>query len=366
FFLYTMAGSVPFLAAVILLGAESHAQTGRWSFDLDVLEQLRLAPGRETFVFAAIALACAVKSPLVPFHSWLPLAYREAPASATALMAGVMSKMGAYGFLRLALPLCPDAAGRAAPLLVGLAVLTLLYGALLALVERDYKRLAAWASLSHTGYIVLGLFAFAATSIHGAMVQILSHGLVAGGLFLVLGLLEQRRGAAYAQLDALAARAPRLAVLTMLFVLASLALPLTSSFTAELLVLLGAFGQGLGAWQAGAGAGLLVAALLAALGVVLGASYMLRFARRLVFAETPARLAGDPLADLRARELLALAPLVLLVLALGIRPGPFMAKTEPTVSALARPPAVLEADGTASSRAAGRVAAHARGAHGAR
>ncbi|MDP2008331.1 MAG: NADH-quinone oxidoreductase subunit M [Rubrivivax sp.] len=334
FFLYTMAGSVAFLAAVIVLGVEHQQQTGQWSFDIAALAALKLSPGTQMFVFLAIVLACAVKSPIFPFHSWLPLAYGEASPAGTALMAGVMSKMGAYGLMRLALPLAPDAAVLLAPLMVGLAAFSIVYGAVLALRQTHFKRLVAYASLSHMGYIVLGVFSFQATALHGAMFQILSHGVAVAGLFLLLGLLEERRGAAWLQLDALATRAPRMAVVLMGFVLASLALPLTSGFTAEFLILLGAFTQGLAAWSAGAGSGLLVAALAASLGVVLGATYMLRLARVLVFGDAGPAAQRVPLADLNGRELAALAAPLALILWVGLWPASLMSKIEPTVTQL--------------------------------
>jgi NADH-quinone oxidoreductase subunit M len=335
FFLYTMAGSVLLLAAVIYLGAENARQAGQWAFDFASLQALELSPVQQGLVFGAITLACLVKSPLFPFHAWLPLAYAEASPSATALMAGVLSKMGAYGFLRLALPLAPDAAVAYAPLLLGLAAVSIFYGAVLALRQRHYKLLVAYASLSHMGYIVLGTFSLQPTGLHGAMIQMLSHGLTVAGLFLLLGLLEQRRGAAYLQVHGLAARAPRFAVVTMLFVLASLALPLTSGFAAEFMVLLGAFAAGLARWQAGHGAGVLLATVVAATGVVIGATYMLRFARSLLFDDSALR---QPLApDLRPRELLALAPLLLLVFWIGVAPAAWMDRAEATVAQLARP-----------------------------
>ena len=334
FFLYTMAGSVLFLAAVILLGLEHQQQTGNWSFDLDALGRLAISPRKQMFIFAAIALACAVKSPIFPFHSWLPLAYGEASPSGTALMAGVLSKMGAYGFIKLAIPLCPDVAPVVAPYMVALAVVSILYGAVLALRQTHVKQLVAYASLSHMGYIVLGVFSFQHTAIQGALFQILSHGLSVAGLFLMLGLLEQRSGAAYTQTTALSTQAPRLAVVWMLFTLASLALPLTSGFTAEFMILLGAFTQGLQAWQAHAGVGLLLAALAASLGVVLGATYMLRLAKCLLYGE--AAPATKPMADLRGRELLALAPLLVLIFCVGVWPAPLMSKVESAVSQLAR------------------------------
>ena len=342
FFLFTMAGSVLFLAAVILLGVESLRQTGHWSFDLDVLYGLPLAGDKETFVFVAIALACAVKSPIFPFHAWLPLAYREAPPSATALMAGVLSKMGAFGFVALALPLCPTAAPRFAPLMMALAVASILYGAVLALRQKHYKQLVAYASLSHMGYIVLGVFTFQATGLHGALFQILSHGVAVAGLFLLLGLLEQRCGPDYLRIDSLAIRAPRLATMLMLFILATLALPLSSGFTAEFLILLGAFSRGVTSWNAGAGAGVLITAALASAGVVLGATYMLRFARALLYGDAGA---SEPrLADLGPREMLAFVPLLLLVLWVGVWPAPWMDNVEAVVAQLARPGTTLGAD----------------------
>ena len=336
FFLYTMAGSVFFLAAVIVLGVAHQQQTGTWSFNIAALAALQLPPGTQLFVFGAVVLACAVKSPLFPFHAWLPLAYGEASPAGTALMAGVMSKMGAYGLFKLALPLAPDAAVVMAPLMVGLAAVSIVYGALLALRQTHFKQLVAYASLSHMGYIVLGVFSFQATALHGAMFQVLSHGVVVAGLFLLLGLLQERRGVDWLQLDALATRTPRLAVVLMLFVLASLALPLTSGFTAEFLILLGAFTEGLAAWASGGGFALLAAALAAALGIVLGATYMLRMARVLVFGDAGRTAGRRPLADLSGRELAALALPMSLVLWVGLWPAPLMHKIEPALAQLSR------------------------------
>ncbi len=345
FFLYTMAGSVLFLAAVIALGAESARQTGRWTYDLGTLYGLELSEGKETFVFIALALACAVKSPVFPFHAWLPPAYREASATGTALMAGVLSKMGAYGFIVLAVPLCPNVAPRAAPYVAALAVASILYGAVLALRQRQYKDLIAYASLSHMGYIVLGVFAFQAIARQGALFQVLSHGLAVAGLFLLLGLLEQRRGAAWQDTDALAARAPRLAVVVMLFVLASLALPLTSGFTAEYLILQGSMLRGLALVEGGGSATMLVLALAACTGIVLGATYMLRFARALVFGDASARALAMP--DLTARELAAVAPLLVLILWIGVWPASLTERTMPATARLAPATAVATAHGSA-------------------
>lgn len=331
FFLYTLAGSVLLLAAVILLGAASWQQTGSWSFEFATLSGLHLGWGTELFVFAAVVLACAIKCPLFPFHSWLPLAYGEAPASGTALMAGALSKMGAFGLMKLALPLCPNVSAVMAPYLVLWAVGSILYGAVAALRQEEFRRLVAYASLSHMGYIVLGVFSLQETALHGALFQMLSHGVAVAGLFLLLGLLEERLGASFREPAPLAAHAPRLAVVLMLFILASVALPLTSGFTSEFLILFGAFQKGMAAWRSGAGALLLVAVILASTGMVLGAGYLLRFARAILFG--PAR-EGVRLPDLNLREALAFAPLLLLIVWIGVWPAPFMAKTRNAVTGL--------------------------------
>lgn len=337
FFLYTLAGSVLLLAAVILLGVESLQQTGNWSFEFYTLYGLHLDWNTQLFVFSAVVLACAIKCPLFPFHSWLPLTYCEAPASGTALMAGVLSKMGAFGLLKVALPLCPQVAAVMAPYLVLLAVVSILYGAVLALRQEDFKRLVAYSSLSHMGYIVLGIFSFQQSSVHGALFQILSHGAAVAGLFLLLDLLEQRMGPACRTLNALSSRAPRLAVLTMVLVLTTVALPLTSGFTSEFLILFGAFQQGMTAWQAESGSVQLAAALLASSGMVLGACYMLRFARALLFGSVHDRL---QFRDLGLRETLAFGPLLLLIILIGVWPYRLMNKTQPAVAWLAERVAV--------------------------
>ena len=311
---------------------EALRQTGPWSFELGVLYGLRLDWNMQVFVFVAIMLACLVKAPLVPFHAWLPLAYYEAPASVTALMAGALSKMGVYGILKLALPLAPDVAAAAAPAMAALAVMSLLYGAVLALREEDYKKLVAYSSLSHMGYVVLGLFSLREAAIHGALLQMLSHGVAVAGLFVLLGMLEQRLGPSYRRATALSTAAPRFAIWLMLFVLTTVALPLTSGFTAEFLILFGAFAQGLAAWQAHAGTLLLIVALLAMTGMVLGATYMLRFARAILFGTGAG---AHRIADLRPAETVSLLPLLLVILVLGIAPAAVMSKVQSVAAQLA-------------------------------
>jgi NADH-quinone oxidoreductase subunit M len=223
------------------------------------------------------------------------------------------------------------AAAAATPMAV-LAVTSLLYGAVLALRETDYKRLIAYSSLSHMGYVVLGLFILRETALHGALLQMLSHGVAVAGLFALLGMLEQRLGPAYRQATALSSAAPRFAVWSMVFVLTTVALPLTSGFTAEFLILFGAFAQGLAAWQAHAGALPLVVALLALTGMVIGATYMLRYARAILFGTDNS---AHRIADLRPMEMASLLPLLLVILVIGIAPAAVMGKAESAVAQLA-------------------------------
>lgn len=349
FFMYTLAGSILFLAAVISLGLEALHQTGSWNFEFAALTSLHLGWNVQLFAFIAIMLACAIKCPLFPFHSWLPLAYGEAPPAGTALMAGALSKMGAFGILKLALPLCPDVARAAGPTIMILAVVSILYGAVIALKQTNFKQLVAYSSLSHMGYIVLGIFSFHQASVHGALFQILSHGIAVAGLFLLLGLLEQRLGKQYLDLTALSTHAPRLAVTLMLFILASVALPLTSGFTSEFLILFGAFQQGVTNLQANLGATVLTAVLLASTGMVLGAAYMLRFARVILYGH---RKPGVQVPDLNLREALGFAPLLILIIWIGVNPAPIMNKVNAAVATLiAQPQTIAQAQPAAQPAA---------------
>lgn len=331
FFMYTMVGSILLLAAVILLGVESLHQTGSWNFEFTTLYHLHLSTGAQLFVFAAVVLACLIKCPVFPFHSWLPLAYYEAPAAGTALMAGAMSKMGAFGLLKLAIPLSPEISAALAPTMILLSVISILYGAVLALRQQDFKKLIAYSSLSHMGYIVLGIFCLQQTSIHGSLFQILSHGVAVAGLFLMLDLLEQRMGPSYKKLNALSIHAPRLAVTLMLFILASVALPLTSGFTSEFLILFGGFQQGMQVFTAGGGKLILVSVILACSGMVLGAGYMLRFARTILYGKASDEIG---MKDMNLRETIAFVPLLVIVVVIGIWPYPIMTKAQNAVAQL--------------------------------
>lgn len=361
FFMYTMAGSILFLAAVIMLGMESLNQTGAWNFEFAALTSLKLDWNVQLFVFIAVMLACAIKCPLFPFHSWLPLAYYEAPPAGTALMSGALSKMGAFGIIKLALPLCPDVARAFGPEVMVFAVISILYGAIIALTQTDFKKLVAFSSLSHMGYIVLGIFSFHQAAMNGALFQILSHGVAVAGLFLLLGLLEQRLGREYLNLTALSTLAPRLAVMLMLFILASVALPLTSGFTSEFLILFGAFQQGIANLNANQGATVLVTVLLASTGMVLGATYMLRFGRAILYGRTRD---GVSIKDLSLGEGLGFVPLLAMVLFIGVNPLPIMNKVTSAVRALSTPPAIAPAQPAAAAQPAAPAQPVKGGAHG--
>jgi NADH-quinone oxidoreductase subunit M len=239
--------------------------------------------------------------------------------------------MGAFGLLKLAIPLSPEISVALAPTMIVLAVVSILYGAVLALRQQDFKKLIAYSSLSHMGYIVLGVFCLQQSSVHGSLFQILSHGVAVAGLFLMLDLLEQRLGASYKQLNALSTHAPRLAVTLMLFILASVALPLTSGFTSEFLILFGGFQQGMQTFKAGSGLLVLVSVILACTGMVLGAGYMLRFARAILYG----RASGDnEMSDMNLRETIAFMPLLVMIVVIGVWPYPVMTKAQNAVAQL--------------------------------
>ncbi len=295
FVLYTAFGSILMLAAVI-------------------------------WMFAAFALSFAIKVPMVPLHTWLPDAHVEAPTAGSVILAGVLLKMGTYGFMKLGFPMFPDATHAFTPALMTLSVVSIVYGACLALVQTDIKKVIAYSSISHLGYVMLGLVSLDLVGIQGAIVQMVSHGLVAGGLFTMVGMIYERcHSRAIADYGGLAKLLPVYSVFFAILTLASIGLPTTSGFTGEFMVLLGAFNA---AWpQHVAGYDLpLVLAVLAVTGVVLGALYMLWLAERMLFGE--AKAPHQPLHDLVAREKAILLALVVAIFALGLFPDGPLEKTE--------------------------------------
>jgi len=326
FVLYTAFGSILMLAAVIYLVYSLYQSTGITSFAFADLYRAELSLPVQTVLLAAFALAFAIKVPIVPLHTWLPDAHVEAPTAGSVILAGVLLKMGTYGFMKLGFPLFPDATHLLAPAIMTLAVASIIYGACLALVQTDIKKIIAYSSISHLGYVMLGLISLDLIGIQGAIIQMVSHGLTAAGLFLMVGMIYERcHSRELGAYGGLAKLLPVYSVFFMILTLASIGLPTTSGFTGEFLVLLGAFGASWQAYEQGVTYPL-VLAVAAVGGVVLGALYMLWFAQRFLFGATKAPEAQ--LRDLSFREEAILAAIVVAVFAIGLFPQEPMSKTE--------------------------------------
>jgi NADH-quinone oxidoreductase subunit M len=326
FILYTMAGSVLMLLGIIWLAYYHRLVTGVPSFDLVDLYALDVPGGPQTWLFLAFAVAFAIKVPLFPFHTWLPDAHVQAPTAGSVILAGVLLKMGTYGFLRFAFPLFPEATIAFLPWLATLAVIGIVYGALVAMVQPDMKKLVAYSSVSHLGFVVLGLAALNVNGVQGAVYQMLAHGVSTGGLFLVVGMLSDRRHTRQiAEYGGLKAVAPRLVASFLLITLASVALPGMNGFVGEFLILVGAFGST-------ALEGARVYTAIAATGVILSAVYMLWLFQRVNYGPiTNDKNRG--LRDLSVREWFVIAPVCALAVVMGILPGVFLRPMEPAVRA---------------------------------
>jgi len=327
FFLYTAFGSILMLAALIYLVFSLKASTGISSFAFEELYRAQLPMSLQVTLLSAFALSFAIKVPMVPLHTWLPDAHVEAPTAGSVILAGVLLKMGTYGFMKLGFPLFPDATRMFTPVLSALAVVSIVYGACLALVQTDIKKIIAYSSISHLGYVMLGLLSLELVGIQGAMIQMVSHGLVAAGLFLLVGMIYERcHTRELSAYGGLARLMPVYAVFFMIFTLASVGLPTTSGFTGEFMSLLGAFNA---AWPKHLDGNNtpLVLAVVAVTGVVLGAMYMLRFALTFLFGATNAP--HQPLVDLTLREKSILTVLAVAVFALGLFPDSALRKIEP-------------------------------------
>ena len=326
FVLYTAFGSILMLAAVIYLVVSLQAAGGVATFAFADLLHAKLPVDVQVILLAAFGLSFAIKVPMVPLHTWLPDAHVEAPTAGSVILAGVLLKMGTYGFMKLGFPLFPQATQLLAPAIATLAVVSIVYGACLALVQTDIKKVIAYSSISHLGYVMLGLVSFNLLGIQGAVMQMVSHGLVAGGLFLMVGMIYERcHTRDLAAYGGLAKILPLYAVFFTLLALASVGLPTTSGFTGEFLALLGYFTT---AWPLHvAGQSLpLVLAVTAVSGVVLGALYMLWLAQRLLYG--PVKAPHQPFTDLNGREKAILVALVAAIFALGLFPNEPLGKTE--------------------------------------
>jgi NADH-quinone oxidoreductase subunit M len=320
FFLYTLAGSLVMMVATLALVYE-HGTS-----DLGELARLlpRLAVDEQLAYFAAFALAFGIKVPIVPFHTWLADAHTEAPTSGSVVLAGVLLKMGTYGLARFCIGMLPGAAIAAAPWMMALGAIGIVYGALLAWAQTDLKRLVACSSVSHLGYVVLGLFALTPAGISGGMLQMVNHGLSTGLLFLLVGMIYERRHTrALDQFGGVAASMPVFALLFVVTVLSSAGLPGLNGFAGEYLILLGAY-------QASP-----LLCVVSVTGVIFGAVYLLMATRRVLFGPLT-NAANRALTDLGAREVALTLPLIALCVAIGVAPKPFLDKSAPAVDALVR------------------------------
>jgi NADH-quinone oxidoreductase subunit M len=320
FILYTMAGSVLMLLAILGLAYFHATATGAPSFDLLRLYALRVPPHLQFWFFLAFALAFAIKVPLFPFHTWLPDAHVEAPTAGSVILAGVLLKMGTYGLVRFAFPLFPQAAVFFAPKIAVLAVIGIIYGALVAMVQPDLKKLVAYSSVSHLGFVVLGITAMNTQGVQGAVYQMLSHGISTGGLFLVVGMLSDRRHTrAIAEYGGLKRVVPHLVAVFLLLTLSSIGLPGLNGFVGEFLILLGTFRADP------------ALAAAAASGLVLSATYMLWMFQRVNYGPvTDERNAH--LADLGPREWIVIVPVVAIAVVMGVLPNLFLRPIEPSVN----------------------------------
>ena len=348
FFLYTMAGSVLMLVAILWLYFHNRAVTGVPTFALDAFYALPLGPAEQTWLFLAFALAFAIKVPMFPLHTWLPDAHVEAPTAGSVILAAVLLKMGTFGFVRYAMPLFPSASAEFTPWIVGLSLVGIVYGALVAMVQPDLKKLVAYSSVSHLGFCMLGLYSLNSQGMAGGMMVMLSHGVSTGALFLLVGILYERRHTRLiADFGGLWKPMPVYATLFLIVTLSSIGLPGTNGFVAEFLVLLGAFRTN-PMW-----------AIIAATGVILSAIYMLRMYQRVFFGPVT-KPENEGVADLTLRERLVFAPLILLIFWMGVFPQPILDRAQPTLDrTIALCKARIEMAGTvtvADGRAADRSA----------
>jgi NADH-quinone oxidoreductase subunit M len=319
FILYTMAGSVLMLLAILSLAYLHYSATGRYTFDLLRLYDLQLNLHQQFWMFFAFVLAFAIKVPLFPFHTWLPDAHVEAPTAGSVILAGVLLKMGTYGFVRFAFPLFPNAASYFAPWLAVLAIVGIIYGALVAMVQPDMKKLVAYSSVSHLGFVVLGIAALNMQGVQGAVYQMLNHGVSTGGLFLIVGMLSDRRHTRLiSEYGGLKKVTPHLVAAFLLVTLSSIGLPGLNGFVGEFLILLGAFRSSP------------TMAAFAATGVILSATYMLWMFQRVNYG-TVTNPQNARLPDLQPREWATIAPVIAIAVLMGVFPNLFLRPIEPSV-----------------------------------
>jgi NADH-quinone oxidoreductase subunit M len=319
FFLYTLVGSVIMLLGILALYFAYHAKTGIYTFDITQFHTFGFDGTLQWWVFLAFFCGFAVKVPMFPLHTWLPDAHTDAPTAGSVILAAVMLKMGTYGFLRFSLPILPEASHQFVPMMVLLSIIGIVYGALVALAQKDWKRLVAYSSVSHMAMVMLGMFALNPVGLTGSIIQQLNHGISTGGLFLLVGIVYERRHTReISEYGGLSKVMPVYAAIFLVMTMSSIGLPTLNGFIGELLILQGVFVANK-IWAAFAGSG-----------VVLGAAYMLYLYQRTMFGkiENPK---NERLLDLSHREFATFAPLLILAVWMGIYPAPFLRRLETSV-----------------------------------
>ena len=315
FFLYTVFGSIFVLLGILALYFAHGTMTGEYTFNLLKLYQVTYPYTLQLWVFAAFFIGFAIKVPIFPFHTWLPDAHVEAPTAGSVILAGVLLKMGAYALIRFNLPLLPSASIRLAPVVFTLSVIGIIYGAFLAMAQKDLKKLVAYSSVSHLGFVTAGIFALNPQGIDGSIIQMVSHGISTGALFVIVGMIYERRHTRLIEdFGGLARVMPVLAAFFAVVVLSSIGLPGTNGFIGEILILIGLFGRSV------------PAAVLASTGIVLGTVYMLRMYQRMMLGRIR-HPENRALKDLNPREVVTLISIILIILWIGIYPKPFLRLT---------------------------------------
>ena len=319
FFLFTLVGSVVMLLGILAVYFYNHSVTGVYTFDVTQFHQLNIPFDMQWWIFLAFFLGFAVKVPMFPFHTWLPDAHTDAPTAGSVILAAVLLKMGTYGFIRFSLPILPEATVAFVPLVAALSIIGIVYGALVAMAQRDWKRLVAYSSVSHMGMVMLGMFALTPVGITGSIVQQLNHGISTGALFLIVGVVYERRHTRLiSEYGGLSKIMPVYAAVFLVMTMSSIGLPTLNGFIGEILILQGVFVVQK-TW-----------AFFAASGIVLGAAYMLWLYQRTMFG-TVDNPKNENLPDLSLREFATFAPLLLLAVWIGLYPKPFLDRLETSV-----------------------------------
>jgi NADH-quinone oxidoreductase subunit M len=322
FFIYTMVGSLLMLVALIYLYFKG-LEAGFTDFGLLQFFSLQLPLQTQVWLFLAFALAFAIKVPMFPLHTWLPDAHTEAPTAGSVILAAILLKMGTYGYVRFAMPLFPEAAHQFAPLIATLAVIGIIYASLVAMVQEDVKKLVAYSSVAHLGFVMLGVFACNTEGITGGMLQMINHGISTGALFLIVGFIYERRHTRLiTDFGGLSKQMPVFATIFMIVTFSSIGLPGTNGFVGEFLVLIGSFESELRWWT-----------IVASSGVILSAVYMLWMFQRVMFGELD-NPKNQKLLDLNAREIGIMVPLIVMIFVMGIYPKPFIDKMDPAIKKL--------------------------------